>query len=81
MDTEKPVSVAGVEEFVASTQSKNDSRLYVPLQEEIDMSPGKKHPFHLVDPSPWPFVSSLSILILAIGAVLWMHKIDYYLFL
>ncbi|MBY0462888.1 MAG: cytochrome c oxidase subunit 3 [Alphaproteobacteria bacterium] len=44
------------------------------------MSPDLKHPFHLVEPSPWPFVSSVSVLILAIGAVLWMHKIDHYLF-
>jgi cytochrome c oxidase subunit 3 len=42
------------------------------------MASQKKHPFHLVDPSPWPFASSLSLLILAIGGVLAMHKIDYY---
>lgn len=35
-----------------------------------------QHPFHLVDPSPWPFVASLSVLILAIGGILAMHKID-----
>lgn len=38
----------------------------------------KKHPFHLVDPSPWPFVAALSALVLAIGAVLSMHKIDHW---
>lgn len=32
-----------------------------------------KHPFHLVDPSPWPLVTSGSLLILAIGGVLFMH--------
>ncbi len=36
----------------------------------------KGHPFHLVDPSPWPFVASISVLTLAIGGVLWMHQID-----
>lgn len=31
------------------------------------------HDYHLVDPSPWPFVGSMSALVMAIGAVLWMH--------
>jgi len=35
-----------------------------------------KHPFHLVDPSPWPFVGALSALVLTIGAVLAMHGLD-----
>ncbi len=30
------------------------------------------HDYHLVNPSPWPFVGSLSVLILAIGAVIAM---------
>lgn len=38
------------------------------------------HPFHLVDPSPWPLVASLSVLVLAIGAVLYMHKFDVWMF-
>ena len=33
----------------------------------------KGHPFHLVDPSPWPILTSLSILVLAVGGVLYMH--------
>jgi cytochrome c oxidase subunit 3 len=32
-----------------------------------------KHPYHLVDPSPWPFVGSMSALVLAVGAILFMH--------
>lgn len=35
-----------------------------------------QHPFHLVDPSPWPFVGSLSALVIAIGGVLAMHGLD-----
>ena len=31
------------------------------------------HPFHLVDPSPWPLVASLAAGALAMGTVLWMH--------
>jgi cytochrome c oxidase subunit 3 len=30
-------------------------------------------PFHLVDPSPWPILTSFSLLNMAIGAVLYMH--------
>jgi len=31
------------------------------------------HPYHLVDPSPWPALGSLGALVLAFGAVLYMH--------
>lgn len=33
----------------------------------------KKHPFHLVDPSPWPLIASFSVLTLTFGAVLYFH--------
>nr|QJH88488.1 Cox3 [Pterocladiophila hemisphaerica] len=33
----------------------------------------QKHPFHLVDPSPWPILSSISSFFLAIGGVMYMH--------
>ena len=33
----------------------------------------KRHPFHLVDPSPWPFLGSISAFSVAIGAVLFFH--------
>ncbi len=33
----------------------------------------KHHDYHLVDPSPWPFVGSISAFVTAIGAVVWMH--------
>jgi cytochrome c oxidase subunit III len=33
----------------------------------------KNHDYHLVDPSPWPFVGSAAAFIMAIGAVQWMH--------
>lgn len=34
----------------------------------------RHHPYHLVDPSPWPFLTSLSALWLAIGLVLYFHQ-------
>ena len=33
------------------------------------------HDYHLVNPSPWPFVGSISAFIMAVGAILWFHKI------
>ncbi len=44
------------------------------MSEKIHVHP--KHPFHLVDPSPWPIVAGLSALVLTIGAVLAMHKLE-----
>ena len=36
-------------------------------------SHAKNHDYHLVDPSPWPFVGSVSAFVTAIGAIFWMH--------
>nr|WDA66126.1 cytochrome c oxidase subunit III [Phymatolithon calcareum] len=33
----------------------------------------QRHPFHLVDPSPWPFVAAFSAFSCTIGGVLYMH--------
>ena len=33
---------------------------------------GVKHDYHLVNPSPWPFVGSLSATVMALGGVAWM---------
>ncbi|MEQ1714265.1 MAG: cytochrome c oxidase subunit 3, partial [Hyphomicrobium sp.] len=33
---------------------------------------GNNHDYHLVDPSPWPIVASISALLTAIGAIAWM---------
>src|ERR1700756_1179359 len=35
----------------------------------------KHHDYHLVDPSPWPIVGSISVFIMAVGAICWMHHI------
>jgi cytochrome c oxidase subunit III len=32
-----------------------------------------KHPYHLVDPSPWPIVGAVAALALTVGTVLFMH--------
>ena len=34
----------------------------------------QRHPYHLVDPSPWPFMSALSAFSLVISLTLYMHS-------
>ena len=34
----------------------------------------QKHPYHLVDPSPWPLLASLAALVTTLGAALYMHS-------
>jgi hypothetical protein len=38
------------------------------------MSTIQRHPYHLVDPSPWPLVTSFCVLLTATGAALFMHS-------
>ena len=33
----------------------------------------QKHPYHLVDPSPWPLVASLGAMFITFGGVMYMH--------
>jgi cytochrome c oxidase subunit III len=33
-----------------------------------------QHDYHLVNPSPWPIIGSISVFVLAIGMIGWMHK-------
>jgi hypothetical protein len=33
----------------------------------------EQHPFHIVDPSPWPIVTSLSLCSTALGFVMYFH--------
>jgi cytochrome c oxidase subunit III len=32
------------------------------------------HDYHLVNPSPWPLVASVSAFVMAVGAILWFHE-------
>ncbi|MCY4503696.1 MAG: cytochrome c oxidase subunit 3, partial [Alphaproteobacteria bacterium] len=33
----------------------------------------QKHPYHLVDPSPWPLIGSVAAFLATMGGVLFMH--------
>lgn len=49
-----------------------DSQAVVFLKNYFSMSM-QKHPFHLVDPSPWPLLASLSAFASTVGGVMYMH--------
>jgi len=38
------------------------------------MAGAKNHEYHILPPSPWPLIGSMSALVLAAGAIMWMHK-------
>ena len=42
-----------------------------------DLKGGKHHPYHLVNPSPWPLVGALAAGLLAACAVLYMHNVNF----
>jgi cytochrome c oxidase subunit III len=38
---------------------------------------GKQHDYHIIDPSPWPFVGAIGALVMFFGAVAWLrHHLD-----
>src|SRR3546814_13987218 len=41
------------------------------------MAVAKHHDYHLVNPSVWPRIGSISALVMFFGAVMWMHD-DYF---
>ncbi len=41
-----------------------------------DLKGGKPHPYHIVRPSIWPMVGAFSGGLLAVGALLYMHKVE-----
>jgi hypothetical protein len=34
----------------------------------------QRHPYHLVDPSPWPFMGAIGALGFTFGCVMYMHS-------
>src|SRR3546814_5636565 len=38
------------------------------------MAGAKKHDYHILPPSIWPFIGSMSALVMAVGRVMWLHE-------
>ena len=36
----------------------------------------QNHPYHLVNPSPWPIIGATAALVLAVGALMFMHELE-----
>mgnify|MGYP001484676814 CR=1 FL=1 len=36
----------------------------------------QNHPYHLVNPSPWPIIGAAAALVLAVGALMFMHELE-----
>jgi len=43
---------------------------------KYDLKNGKNHPYHLVNPSPWPILGAFAAGLLAVGALMYMHKVE-----
>ena len=41
------------------------------------MAHEQQHPYHLVEPSPWPFMGAASGFVLAVGGVMYMHGLQF----
>ena len=41
------------------------------------MSGAQQHPYHLVEPSPWPAVGAAAAFVMAIGGIMFMHQRDF----
>ncbi|MEX1148160.1 MAG: cytochrome c oxidase subunit 3, partial [Sphingomonadales bacterium] len=41
----------------------------------------RDHEYHIIDPSPWPVVGSISAFVMMLGAVMWMHDVTPVVFL
>jgi len=41
------------------------------------MAGAKNHDYHILPPSPWPLIGSMTALIMAAGAIMWMHSVNH----
>jgi len=55
-------------DFISYVNDKSPLRGYYP-----GYILSQKHEFHLVDPSPWPFMAAIGALSSTVGGVLYMH--------
>lgn len=47
--------------------------MIVKLKMKTSIKNFQQHPYHLVDPRPWPLVASVAACTMLSGAVLWFH--------
>jgi heme/copper-type cytochrome/quinol oxidase subunit 3 len=63
-----------------SKRKKDFADMFVPKKNAANLNDFRHirtaHPFHIVDPSPWPFVASMGSLMFAYGMVMYMHRYE-----
>lgn len=66
---------------VTSCKSNFVENIFKKLYISKKMSYGEQyHTYHLVDPSPWPLVTAVSVMSMLIGCVMYMHSVENGLF-
>ena len=45
--------------------------------QNYNIARNERHPFHLVKPSPWPFITSLSVLFFITNFICYLHNISF----
>lgn len=50
-------------------------RNFTSLSEFFEIRGANRHPFHIVDPSPWPFLLSIAALATVVGAASYFHSV------
>jgi heme/copper-type cytochrome/quinol oxidase subunit 3 len=52
--------------------NENDDKFFYNVEKKFN-----SHPFHLVDPSPWPFFTSIALFVFTLGIVLFFHTFKF----
>src|SRR5580704_11831600 len=58
---------------VETTRQLHASRKETELAQMADAHAKPHHDYHLVEPSPWPALGSVSAFLMAVGLITWMH--------
>ena len=67
----KNLKIEKIESNSDITKLKNDLKFFKKITKNTDNT--QTHPYHLVDPSPWPFTISFGLFFLTFGSVMYFH--------
>lgn len=52
------------------------TKIVLPKRKNLNIPENEAHPFHIVDPSPWPIVISNSLCALALSFIMYFHRFE-----
>ena len=67
----KNLKIEKIENNYDITKLKNDLKFFKKITENTENT--QTHPYHLVDPSPWPFTISFGLFFLTFGSAMYFH--------